>query len=128
MKTEQANDDNLLSLELRIAKLLRWGVLGAGTLMLFGWMSILDFSQNPLVKFHDYKEQSLQNSLRSIVENHQWGLLIAYAGLVLLISLPLLRVLMTGFLFVQRKERILAFAAFFVFVLLILSFTLGIEL
>jgi uncharacterized membrane protein len=118
----------LLDLELKISKLLRWGVLLAGALMLLGWMSFLDFSQNPLANFHDYKGENLKLSLESAVEHHQWGLLIAYAGLTILICLPLLRVFMTGILFVKQKERILAVVAFIVFVILILSFSLGIEL
>jgi len=120
--------DNLHSLELKISKLLRWGVLMAGALMAIGWLSFLDFSQNPLLAFHDYKNESLQQSLQSAIDSHQWGLLIAYAGLTLLISLPLLRVLMTAILFIKQKEKVLAIIAFFVFAILILSFSLGIEL
>jgi uncharacterized membrane protein len=122
------SDDQLLSLELRISVLLRWGVLLAGAFMLIGWASMLDFTQNPLAAFHDYKSESLKDSLHSAVSHQQWGLLIAYAGLALLISLPLLRVLMTAILFIKQKEKVLAAIAFFVFATLILSFSLGIEL
>jgi uncharacterized membrane protein len=128
MKSENSSDDKLFSLELKIAKLLRWGVLSAAALMLFGWISFLDFSKNPLLKFHNYKEESLKQSLESAIQNHQWGILIAYVGLGFLISLPCIRVLMTGVLFIKQKERALAVAAFFVFTILILSFSLGIEL
>ena len=122
------NDDGLLSLELKISNLLRWGVLSAGLFLLIGWITLLDFSQNPLAGFHDYKDESLAQSLQHAFERQQWGLLIAYAGLAILISLPLLRVLMTGLLFLKQKEKVLAWIAFFVFTALILSFSLGIEL
>jgi uncharacterized membrane protein len=120
--------DKLLSLELRISLLLRWGVLLAGAFMLIGWASMLDFTQNPLAAFQDYKSESLHESLLNALTQNQWGLLIAYAGLTILISLPLLRVLMTAVLFVKQKETVLAAIAFFVFATLILSFSLGIEL
>lgn len=121
-------NDGLLSLELKISKLLRWGVLAAGLLMALGWISLLDFSQNPLAAFHDYKGEPLTESLETALQNQQWGLLAAYAGLIVLISLPLLRVLMTAILFIKQKEKTLAAIAFFVFAILILSFSLGIEL
>lgn len=121
-------NDELLSLELKISILLRWGVLTAGALMMIGWATMLDFSQNPLAAFHDYKGESFEHSLQNAFENQQWGLLVAYAGLIVLIALPLLRVLLTGILFVKQKEKALAAIAFFVFAILILSFSLGIEL
>ncbi|HEY8270641.1 MAG TPA: DUF1634 domain-containing protein [Pseudobdellovibrionaceae bacterium] len=118
--------DPLLNLELRISKLLHWGVSCAEALMLLGWITFFDFSENPLLKFQDYKEESLQKSLQSALQDHHWGLLLAYAGLVLLISLPILRVLMTGIFFAKQRNQILALASFFVFVILLFSFTLGI--
>jgi uncharacterized membrane protein len=118
----------LLTLELRISNLLRFGVLLAGAFLFVGWMTLLDFTQNPLADFKDYKEQTLMQSLEQALQNNQWGLLIAYVGLAILISLPLLRVLLTGFLFIKQKEKTLAAIAFFVFLILILSFSLGIEL
>jgi uncharacterized membrane protein len=120
--------DPLHKLELRISKLLRYGVMGAGTFLLIGWATMLDFSQNPLAEFHLYKNETFVQSLSGAWQNHHWGLLMAYAGLIFLISLPLLRVFLTAVLFVKQKERILAAVAFFVFVILIISFSLGIEL
>jgi len=117
-----------MNLELRISWLLRWGVLFAGALLFVGWMTFLDFSQNPLAEFQDYKNESLQQSVGSALDRGDWGLFIAYLGLALLISLPLIRVLMTALLFLKQKEKILATVAFLVFATLILSFSLGIEL
>lgn len=119
---------SLADSELRIANLLRRGVLLAGLLLFLGWMSFLDFTQNPLAAFKDYQRQSLAESLQRAWQHQDFGLLIAYAGLGLLISLPLIRVLMTGVLFALQKERILATMAFLVFAALLLSFTLGLEL
>lgn len=121
-------NDGLLSLEYKIANLLRWGVLLAGGFLFVGWMSFLDFSQNRLASLHEYTDVSLSESLQTALQHSQWGLLMAYMGLALLVSLPLLRVLMTAFLFIQQKEKLLATVAFFVFAILLLSFSLGIEL
>jgi len=118
----------LVSLELRIAKLLRYGVMLAGVLMFAGWMTMLDFSQNPLQAFHVYKDISLRQSLQEAWRDQVWGLLAAYIGLMLLISLPLMRVLLTAILFWKQKEKGLSLIAFFVFAALIISFSLGIEL
>lgn len=117
-----------LSLESKISQLLRWGVIHAEILLLLGWISFFDFNQNPLLKFQDYKSESLLKSLSFALQNHQWGLLMAYAGLAVLISLPILRVLMTGILFAKQKSHILALASFLVFAILLFSFTLGIEI
>ncbi|MGZ3743208.1 MAG: DUF1634 domain-containing protein [Pseudobdellovibrionaceae bacterium] len=116
------------NLELRIAKLLRWGVIGAEALLILGWLSFFDISKNPLLQFHDYSEESLSKSLETAVQNQQWGVLAAYAGLALLISLPISRVLMTGILFTKQRDRLLAIASFFVFGTIIFSFILGFEL
>ena len=121
-------NDGLLSLELKISNLLRWGVLLAGAFLFVGWITFLDFSQNPLASFHDYKDESLAQSLQNALQSGHWGLLVAYAGLAILICLPLLRVLFTGVLFIKQNEHLLAAVAFFVFAALILSFSLGIEI
>lgn len=120
-------NDDVPHLEMKISHLLRWGVLLSGALLLIGWMSFMDFSQNPLAAFHEYKEETLAQSLQHAWQKESWGLLVAYAGLMLLISLPLLRVLVTGILFLKQKEKLLASLAFVVFGILIFSFYLGIE-
>jgi uncharacterized membrane protein len=120
--------DSLLNLELKISKLLRFGVLVAGAFLLVGWASMLDFQNNPLLAFEQYQDRSLNLSLHQAMQEQRWGLLIAYAGLAILISLPLLRVLLTAILFVKQNEKVLAAVAFFVFAALLVSFSLGIEL
>lgn len=115
-------------MSLTIAKLLRYGVLIAGALMLAGWCTLLDFSHNPLAAFHEYQSSNLEQSLRIALEAGQWGLLLAYLGLAVLISLPLLRVFLTALLFLKQKEKAMAILSFFVLAVLILSFSLGIEL
>ena len=120
--------EEIITLEYRISKLLRYGVMLAGAMLFAGWMTMLDFTQNPLLAFHDYRDITFLQSVEYALRDKVWGLLVAYAGLVFLISLPLLRVLMTAILFWRQKERLLSGIAFFVFAALILSFSFGIEL
>ena len=48
-------EQSLYALELIIAKILRYGVLGAGFFMLAGWLSQIQFNGNPFAGFHDYR-------------------------------------------------------------------------
>ena len=120
--------DAHLNLELRISKLLRYGVVVAGAFMLIGWMTILDFYHNPLLTFQIYQHQPFVQSIANAWQKRVWGLLLAYTGLIVLISLPVLRVLLTAILFWRQKEKFLSGIAFFVFAALVVSFSLGIEL
>jgi uncharacterized membrane protein len=54
-------------------------------------------------------------------------MLLSYAGLIALISLPVLRVLLTMILFLKQKEYILAVVAALVLIGLFVSFTFGME-
>jgi uncharacterized membrane protein len=118
---------NLETLELRISLFLRYGVLIAGGLMLIGWLANLQLSGNPLAAFHEYAPMRLPDALSLAVWSGAWGKLLSYVGLFVLISLPVLRVLMTGVLFVLQGERRLAAVAFIVLAVLALSFALGFE-
>lgn len=128
MSGAEIRDEAVPPLEWAVAKLLRVGVIIAGLLMAVGWFTFLDFSANPLVEFHEYKSVPLVESLQLALQTHNWGLLISYAGLGLLVSLPMIRVLMTGFIFAYQRQRVLAGIAFFVFFILMVSLTLGVEL
>lgn len=118
----------LENLEMRIAKLLRYGVIFAGALILVGWMLQIQFTSNPFLNFHDYHGLSLLENFEAALSNHNWAQLISYAGLFVLILLPILRVLMTGILFVRQNDPIMAGLAFFVFVTILVSCALGLEL
>lgn len=119
---------SLYNLELFIAKLLRIGVLIAGVFLLIGWMSQFQFIGNPLEKFEHYQHIPFAQSFRECWEQQRWGLITAYVGLCILISLPIIRVFMTAVLFYRLKEFLMASAATLVFVALLLSFSLGFEI
>ena len=114
-------------LELRIAKLLRIGVLISAILMLAGFIMQFKFAGNTLFNFTIYDEISLADLLEFNFRKKNWAPLISYSGLIVLISLPLIRVLLTIYLFIRQKEFPLAIIAFLVFIGLIISMSLGIE-
>ena len=103
-------------------------MLIAGLFLLIGWMSQFQFIGNPLEKFEHYQHISFIDSFRECWQQERWGLVIAYIGLCILIILPIVRVLMTAFLFFRRREFLMAAAATLVFVALLLSFSLGFEI
>ena len=122
------NANKLEALELRIAKLLRLGVIVAGALMLVGWLMQVQFTSNPFLDFQQYVNIPLSVGIAHDWETANWAALISYAGLLVLISLPILRVLMTAILFTKQGEKVLASVAFFVFTAIIVSCCLGFEL
>lgn len=96
--------------------------------MFIGWMSFLDFSQNPFAALVEYQINTpLMKTLAVALDRQQWGLLMSYVGLALLVTLPVCRVLMTTILFIKHKEKVLAFAAAFVFTILLINFAIGLE-
>jgi uncharacterized membrane protein len=122
------SDEAVPPLEWAVARMLRGGVIVAGLLMFAGWMTFMNFKANPLLKFHDYQSVPLLTGLQTARAENNWGLLMAYAGLALLVSLPMIRVLMTAVLFTKQRQKTLAGIAYFVFFILIVSLTLGIDL
>lgn len=120
--------DSLHDLELTISQILRGGVLFAGIFLLSGWLWMWWRDGDNLQSFTVYEP-------RPLIENIQWALvmndralLISQFGLVVLVCLPLVRVLMTAILFLKQKDKGLAIMALGVFVALVGSFLLGIEL
>lgn len=120
--------DRLFSLELFIAKFLRYGVLLAGLLLLIGWMTQIDFHHNAFEAYKTYKDAPLVETLSHAYAADQWGLLTAYLGLGVLISLPLLRVALTAVVFIVDRDYTLAFCAVVVLGGLLISFILGYEI
>lgn len=116
------------SLELKIAKFLRFGVVVAGVLMFIGWVTQIKFTPNPFYTFQIYDEIPVMELIDFYVRRDNWGILTSYAGLLVLISLPVIRVMLTAWLFVRQKEFILALIAFIVLIALIVSMSLGIDL
>jgi uncharacterized membrane protein len=120
--------NDLESLEIKISKFLRFGVLFAGFFILVGWLLNFQWSGNPFAGFESYDHIQFSDLALVYYRNQNWGVLICYVGLFLLISLPIIRVLLTAILFLKQKEFILAGIALFVLSGLLISFTLGIEL
>lgn len=120
--------DPLNTLELKISKFLRYGVLTSGFFLLVGFISTFQWSGNPFVRFAVYTPVDLPTALEVAFMGDEWGMIISYIGLIVLISLPMIRVFLTAFLFIKQKEFLLAGIAGFVLIALIFSFSLGIEL
>ena len=118
--------DTIENLELKIAKLLRIGVIIAGLLMLVGWLMQVKLYGNPFFNFQTYDEIPLLELFKFHLKTRQWGALISYSGLIVLISLPLIRVILTTYLLLRQKEYHLAVIAFTVMIGLVLSMSLGI--
>ena len=127
MSTEPKKD-SVHELELIISQILRGGVLFSGVFLLAGWLWMWYRDGDKLQNFTSYEP-------RPLIENVQWALvmndralLISLFGLVTLVCLPLVRVLMTGVLFIKQKDKGLAAMAFAVFFVLVGSFLLGIDI
>jgi uncharacterized membrane protein len=123
-----AEDARLFNLELFIAKFLRYGVLAAGLLLFAGWMSQINFHQNIFVNFETYHYAPLVPTLKALLANQNWGLLIAYVGLIALIALPITRVALVAVVFLIERDFLLAGCAIVVLFGLALSFVLGFEI
>ncbi|RYZ49861.1 MAG: DUF1634 domain-containing protein, partial [Proteobacteria bacterium] len=57
-----------------------------------------------------------------------YGILLSIGGLGILVLLPILRVMLTAYLFIKQRDHYLAAMAIFVFAVLLGSFFLGIEI
>ncbi|KHD87128.1 MAG: hypothetical protein OM95_15985 [Bdellovibrio sp. ArHS] len=121
-------EKNLNRLEYRISQLLRSGVLFAGIFLLVGWLWLRWNGANNLSSLTEYRPTSLWESLQWAFLMKDRGLLISYAGLIILVLLPVVRVFLTGILFLKQRENKLAIMAFAVFIALVGSFFLGIDL
>ncbi len=111
-----------------IGRLLGRGVLVSGGLLCLGWVLSAQYSADPFVRFQSYERIPLRSLLQSAVSQGQWGLLLCYIGLFVLVALPSLRVALTMVLFLRQKQPIFASIAAFVLVVLIASFYFGIQL
>lgn len=121
--------DELNKLEYKIGKFLRYGVAVSGLLILVGWLMSVKFAYTEaFYSFRVYDTFPLQKILALYLRNKNWGILISYLGLFCLISLPLIRVLLTGWLFFKQKDYLLSLIAFGVLGALVLSFGLGLKL
>ena len=114
-------------MELLISKFLRLGVIISGLIILSGWLMSFEADKNPFISLQSYQHFSLINSLEMNFILNNWGKVISYLGLMILISLPVLRVFLSTILFIRQKEKMMAFLGTVVFIGLILSLFMGIE-
>lgn len=122
------------SYENKIAKLLNRGVILCAILLFLGWLfgagslkTLFQWDSNPLEPFQNYKETlSLSQSLRPFFRGHNYGILLSYLGLGFLILLPVLRILTTTILFIKQRDFQMASIGGLVFLLILISFALGI--
>lgn len=130
MNSSQEQQDNLQlhNLELIISKLLRVGVMTAGACLFLGWIGMLIQHGSMLSSFTVYDPEPLTDKFQWAFLTRDRSLMMAMIGLVLLVCLPLIRVLLTGILFIRQKDYKLAVMAFAVFATLVASFFLGIDL
>lgn len=118
---------DLETMELKISKFLRLGVIISGIIILVGWMMSFKPSNDPFINLQSYSNLNLIDSLQMHAILQNWGKLITYLGLSILISLPVIRVFLSVILFIKQKEKIMALLGAIVLIGLILSFSLGIE-
>lgn len=124
MSTERTHE-----LEIKISYILRYGVFLSALFLGIGWGgNLLSGQSQGLYHYQTYQPISFVQQLEQALTQKQWFVLLSYIGLAILISLPLIRVLLTGILFARHKEKAMSFMAFAVFAILIGSFCLGIDL
>lgn len=115
-------------LELIISQLLRGGVLISGMLLFVGWIWMWTDGKDIGGNLSEYNPQAFTDTLQWGMIMQDRGLLISMLGLIFLVLLPVLRVFLTGVLFLWQKEFRLGIMAFVVFAILVGSFFLGIEI
>lgn len=116
-------------LEYRISLFLRRGVIFSACLLAVGLLGQLAFSvQNKsLLMYENFEVIPFSIRVQEALMEKNWFSLFSCAGLVVLISLPMIRVALTGILFWKNKERAMSFMALIVFLILILSLCLGMD-
>jgi uncharacterized membrane protein len=123
------NEHELLQkLELRISHLLRAGVVLSGTFLFIGWIWLLIKNGTQLTSFSTYSPEPFLNSFSTALKTNNYALITSQLGLGSIVLLPLMRVIFTGYLFLKQRDFTLALMATVVFLALISSFFLGIEL
>jgi uncharacterized membrane protein len=116
-------------LEYKISLFLRRGVMFSACLLAVGLLGQLFFSDHgqSLFLYQNFKVVPFSNRIQTALMEKNWFSLFSCAGLVVLISLPMIRVALTGILFWKNKERTMSFMALLVFSILVLSLFLGID-
>ena len=118
---------DLETMELKISKFLRIGVIVAGAIIAIGWVMSFKPDSDPFANLQTYSSFNLVDSLQMHAILQNWGKIISYFGLTILISLPVTRVFLSVILFIKQKEKAMALIGAIVLIGLILSFSLGVE-
>ncbi|MFN3453880.1 MAG: DUF1634 domain-containing protein [Pseudobdellovibrio sp.] len=121
-------DKVVYDLEIRISHFLRYGVVLSLVLLVIGWIGSSLNSSKSFATYTIYQEINLLAYLKNLYGVRDYSSLVLYAGLMVLVLLPLIRVLLTGLLFVRQKEKIMSIVSFFVLAVLVASFLLGVDL
>jgi uncharacterized membrane protein len=116
-------------LEYRISLFLRRGVFTATFLLAVGFLGQIFFphTEQSLGIYQKFEGIPFAIRLQTAIFENNWFSLFSCAGLVALISLPIIRVALTGFLFWRNNEKAMSLMALAVFFMLILSLCLGID-
>jgi uncharacterized membrane protein len=120
-------NENLERMELKIAKFLRVGVVVSGITMLIGWAWSFKVNVDPFASLQTYSSLTFVQSIKVCLLLRYWGRLLIYLGLIILISLPIIRVILSTYLFIKQKEKTMALIGAIVMLGLILSFSLGVQ-
>ncbi len=114
------------SFNLIISNLFRYGIRVVGVLLIIGWVSSINFTENVFLQYQTYQQSNLIHDLSKAWMAEKWGMILAYLGLAILICLPALRVVFTTVLFARRKEYKMMGVTLLVLFGLILSVLTGI--
>jgi uncharacterized membrane protein len=115
------------TLELLISRILRTGVQISGSLVFGGWLAQYTLLESNFSDLKIYRTTPFGERLTQILRAKEWGQVMIYIGLVVLISLPLIRVCLTCFLFIKEKEYLLSMVSGCVLLGLLLSIFIGFQ-
>jgi uncharacterized membrane protein len=130
--TESPHDERVRRVEILISNLLRIGVLVSLLVIVIG--TVMSFVHHPtyLHSHQDYVNLTkigteFPHTLRQVAQGvrHGHGEAIVTAGLLLLITTPVVRVAVSIFAFVYQHDRTFVVITTIVLLLLLLSFVLG---
>lgn len=113
-------------LELWVSQLLRSGVTVSGVLLFVGWLGMWSQGSSVAGRFNEYHSQSFLETIQWSLMTGDRSMLLAMAGLLILVSLPIVRVFLTAILFLLQRDFKMAAMAGSVFIALIASAFLGV--
>jgi uncharacterized membrane protein len=122
------SDAKVEALEWKIGRFLRYGVFTSAFFLTLGWAGEYKRAPHAIEHFQVYRPLSLIRMVEQALIAHDVYRLLTLFGFATLIALPIIRVLLTGYLFLRNRDWSMAAMAIFVFGVLTLSFFLGLEL